>query len=78
LEWPPVSEKSPGVLPVVVPGEVELAPVLPELPAAVPDAPPALPPRSAAKAQPEVMAIAVANMIVVIFIISVSLFNDER
>jgi hypothetical protein len=75
FEWPPVSEKSPGVLPVVVPGEAE--PGLSEAPAAVPGAPPAPPPLSAANAHPAVKAIAVAKMIVVILMTSVSLFMVE-
>ena len=64
-----------------------LAPVDPEeLPAELPDAPPAAPPAPppapppppppAANAQLPVTARAVANMIVVIFMISVSLFVD--
>jgi hypothetical protein len=77
FEWPPVSEKSPGVLRVVVLGEVGLVPVSPAVPAAVPVELPAPPPLSAANAQPEVMAIAVARMIVVVFMTSVSLFMVE-
>ena len=61
---------TPGATPALAPAE------LPAFPAAPPAAAPGVP-APAANAQPEDMASAAANMIVVIFITSVSLFLIE-
>ena len=84
LDMPPVSEKSPGALPVVapeglIPGDAALGAAPTEVPPAVVPAsapvpaPPLAPPAPAANAQLEDIASAVAIAIVVIFITSVSL-----